>query len=208
MTIRLALGVSVVLAAAALASPGQAAATTACKLLVDAAGDAALTPATPNIASLDILSADIASGPRNMVGVLRLASLASDPQTSGGSTYSLSWSANGTPQKLLFTVYVDGTSASTFTRDGAPGSGSSEAAAVAVDKSTSTITWSVPRKSNPVLKAATMAKPVKFTGLAASAQPATNVKVSGVTFSGSYDGDSAQGGRAYTDSARTCVKGT
>lgn len=210
MITRRALTLSAVLAAAALSVPAHAAPApaAACKLLIDGAGDAALTPATPNISSLDILSADIASGPKNMVGVLRLASLASDPQTSGGSTYSLSWSANGTPQKLMLTVYVDGTTASTFTKDGAPGNGSTESAIVALDKSTSTITWTVPRKSNPALKAATKAKPVKFTGLAASAQLATNIRSQGGTFSGSFSGDSAKDGKSYTDGSRTCVKGT
>lgn len=209
MTLRPGLALSAVLAAVALGVPAHAApAPVACKLLTDGTGDAALTPATPNIGSLDILSADIASGPKNMVGVLRLASLASDPQTSGGSTYVLSWSANGTPQKLTLTIYVDGTMESAFTKDGAPGTSSTESAVVALDKSTSTITWTVARKSNPLLKAATKAKPVKFTGLTASAQPATNVRVQGSTFSGSYSGDKAENGKTYVDSTRTCVKGT
>lgn len=187
----------------------SASATTACRLLLDAPGDAQLVPGGPNIASLDIQSADIATGPNNLVGVLRLASLAQDPQTLGGSHYSLSWSSNKYTQTFSLVRYVDGSEAVDYTykKDGDTGQGTSVPATASVDTSTGTITWTLPRAQSPVLKAQKKLYSMKLTGLSAAAAPGVNTKTV-FTFSGSFNGDSAAGGKAYIDGSRSCVKGT
>jgi hypothetical protein len=208
MNVRRALALSALLGFAVPLGVSQAAtAAPACRLLTDAAGDSTLAPAAPNIGPTDILSGDIASGPHNLIGVLRLASLATDPQTAGGSTYSLTWTANGTAQGFHLTVYADGSRSASFVADESHATDTATDATVALDTSTSSITWSVTRKTDPVLKTSTRAKPVKLSGLSAAAAPGLDLNTGG-SFSLSLNGDSASGGKAYLDSTRTCVKGT
>jgi hypothetical protein len=206
MIVRGALALSAVLAAGFGLTPSHAA-TTSCRLISDGANDSSIAPGGPTSPAVDILSADIASGQRNLIGVLRLASLAADPQTAGGATYSLSWVVSGVPQKFALVVYPDGTSVASFHKDNGPGADSVIDVAATIDRATNSIIWTLGRKSHPQLRAATKTKPVKFTTLAATAQPATNLNV-GINFSGSYNGDTASTGKSYTDRTVSCVKGT
>lgn len=201
MTTRHVIAVAAALVSAA-AAPGHAATKLSCQLLVDGSGDATVVPMGPSSNSVDIRSADIATGKRNVVGVLRLASLAADPQTSGGSVYSLSWSVGGKPHKFDLTLYADGSTAAGFSVDSTTGSG--RPVAVTVDRSTSSIIWTASRKSDPSLKSAGS----KLIGLAATAQPSVSSDSGPVTTSIAYNGDSADHGKTYLDSSPSCVKGT
>jgi hypothetical protein len=54
---------------------GSAASGPPCQVLTDAAGDASVVSGAPDVPALDVLSADIASGPRNVTVVVRVAEL-------------------------------------------------------------------------------------------------------------------------------------
>lgn len=209
--IRTGAALAAVLAAAGLPAVASAApAKAACQLLVDAAGDGTTSGVVPHRDALDILSADVASGPRNLVGALRLASTASDPTLTHGVTYSLSWTAGGTTQLLSYAVFQDGTTSARFDPRAVVGdNGPTHTVKVVVDPATSTITWTVPRKLNPVLAK----RGAKFTQLAAASDPKVNLRTpaaSPVQFNGEStlaSADDASGGKAYTDFAPSCVKG-
>ena len=198
MSTRHGLALAAVLVAIA-AVPGHAA-KTSCQLLVDGTGDAPLVPMGPSSNSVDIRSADIATGKHSIVGVLRLASLATDPQTTGGSVYSLTWSVGDKPHTFRLTVYSDGSTAADFTVD----SKSSRPVTAIIDRSTSSIIWTAARRSDPSLKT----PGVKLVGLAATAQPSVSSGTGPATTSIALDGDSAAHGKTYVDSTPSCVKGT
>lgn len=190
--------------APAFAAPAKPApAKPTCRLVIDDAGDAVV--GAENRASIDIVSADVASGAKNVVGVLRLASLANDPLMSAGASYSLTWRLGSVTQSFSTVRYSDGSVDNTFdpnTEFGA--SGDERPVSALLDPATGTITWSVPRKSNPALKGSGM----KFTGLAAVTQASFNVRAQGITTSGSFlGGDDASTGKSYVDRSPTCVKG-
>src|SRR3954447_1432147 len=106
-----------------------------CRQLTDPSGDARLLGATNttgqgSFPSLDILSADIATGKTNLVAALRVKTLQRDTALAGGTTYYLSWTLNGTVQRLTYYTFaassqtmwlynqgVDGDSAVTGTTD-------------------------------------------------------------------------------------------
>jgi hypothetical protein len=190
--------------APALAAPAKPApAKPTCRLVIDDAGDAVI--GVENRDSIDILSADVASGAKNVVGVLRIASLGSDPALSAGASYSLSWRLGSVTQSFSSVRYSDGSVDTTFdpnTEFGA--SGDERPVAALLDTASGTITWTVPRKSNPALKGSGM----KFTGLSAVTQASFNIRAETVTTSGSFlGGDEASTGKSYVDRSPTCVKG-
>lgn len=196
-------------AGGALAGSSHAAGS-ACRLLLDSSGDAQLAaPASPNIPPLDIQSADIATGSKNLVGVIRVASLADDAQTTGGSTYSLTWHSHGYEQSFALVRYANGVQDATYTykKEGATGSASAVSATALLDPATSTITWTLARSKSPVLRSQKKLYLAKLTGLAAAAAPGINSK-GAFTFSGSFNGDTAKNGKTYIDGSSSCVKGT
>jgi hypothetical protein len=177
-----------------------------CNQLTDDANDAtfggSLNPAgQPSSATLDILSADIASGKKNVVAAIRLRSLEKDTWTTGGSSYTLSWVSDGVKRAFTYRTYADSTPAdATFDADTAGGTLSDLIPVVAtVTPATATITFTMARKLEPSLKKAG----VSFTELGVNAYLAVN-RQGGYTSSGM---DVASSPRKYTDGALTCLKG-
>ena len=190
------------LAAAALALPAQAATSgTLCLQITDATGDSSFNGAPLAPASLDILSADIATGAQNLVAVLRLKSLTAEPYQATGTSYSFEFTLGGAAQKLGYAVSATGTSIATYTPAGL---GSDVPAKATLDTAAATITWTVPRKSVAGLKT----KGAKLTGLGVSASPAVFVESGGSSFSFvGNPADTASTSKSYTDGTKTCVKG-
>lgn len=198
---RLAVSAVVALSAAALAVPASAA--PVCMQVVDDAGDGftlGLGPA--NRDSLDILSADIATGKKNVVAALRLKSVASDPLLAGGVVYFVRWAANGTEHVFEYRTYATGEKEATLT----VGTGSDAvvtAVDAIVDGSTSTVTWTAPRKSVPALKKAG----TKFTNLRVNSAMGQSWRAA-ASSRGSTGADMATSPKSYTDLTPTCLRGT
>lgn len=199
---RLAVSAAVALSAAALAVPASAG--PLCMQIVDDAGDGAtlgLAPASRD--SLDILSADIATGKKNVVGALRLKSVASDPALVGGVVYHVKWAADGTEHVLEYRVYATGEKEATLT----VGTGLDAvvtAIDAVVDAGTATVTWTAPRKAVPALKKSG----AKLTTLRANSAIGQSWKVGSGSSKGSSGADSATSPKSYTDLTPTCLKGT
>lgn len=200
MNVRLAALASAALAAAVLAAPANAAAV--CLQIVDSAGDGT-NGALPNQDSLDILSGDIATGRKNLVGALRMKKVTPDALLVGGLTYQLKFSSGGTPHVLTYRHYGTGQKEGTLT----VGSGTGAVTTTVdflVDEGTATVTWVTARKNVPALK-----KPgAKFSGLAATSNIANNIQGPTGTMQGSSSADQAVSGKTYTDMTTTCLKGT
>ena len=114
----------------------------------------------PNIASLDILSADVASGPANVVAVVRVASLDGNRVGNREGEWVVGWQLDGGDHYAARVRRgLDGDLVSAFTVNDDPlGS-----VPFAFDVSNSTITWTIPRALMPEL-----ATPgAEFTSLAA-----------------------------------------
>lgn len=181
----------------------------ACLQVVDPAGDAK-TKDGANHGAIDIRSADLATGKRNLVVVLRLASLASDPTMTTGAMYKFEWRAGGISSAVVLSTYQDGSYAASFDPNSDSSSLSDTIDATAdIDTSSATITWTVPRENVPALK-----KPgTKFSGFSLIAEIATNLGTSApvnfhFTSSGNSIGyDTATSGKTYVDKSATCLKG-
>jgi hypothetical protein len=200
---RLAVPVAVALSAA-LAVPASA--KSVCLQIVDASGDGgpvggAVAPL--NRDSLDILSGDVATGKKNLVGALRLKSVAPDSLLVGGAVFAVKFVADGAEHAMTYRTYATGEKEATFSI----GIGSTAPTTVVdavVDTSTATITWYVPRKLVPALK-----KPnAKLSSLTATSAVGNNVRAPSGNFQGSSGADLASaGGKTYTDMTPTCLKG-
>jgi hypothetical protein len=189
-------------AATALAVPADAA-KVVCLQIQDETGDGT-NGVVPNQDSLDILSGDIATGKKNLVGVLRMKSVNPDQILVGGVTYQLKFASGGTPYVLSYRTYGMGEPDADIAIGDSINGGSTFAVDFAVDPNTGTITWTVPRKSIPALK-----KPgAKFSGLAATSAISNNMKGPTGTSRGSTSADSAETAKTYVDGTTTCVKGT
>ena len=190
------------LIAAALAMPAGAATTRAlCLQIKDAAGDSSFhgTPMAP--ASLDILSADIATGTKSLVAVLRLKSLTRDPYQLTGTSYTFRFTVGGAQQTLTYAVSAGGTTTSTYEPAGA---NSDVSAKSTLDPAAGTITWTVPRKTVPGLKS----KGASLSGLAVDATSPVYVNEGAGSFTFSMNtADSASTSKAYKDGTKTCLKG-
>jgi hypothetical protein len=194
-----------VLCVTAGASGALAAPKAACLQVTDVAGDGTSGGAVPHRDALDILSADVATGKRNLVAVLRLASVAADPTLTTGVSYRFAWRAGGVDQAMTLTQFSDGNRVSDFDPNTAFGANNdNRTPQLVVDQATNTITWSVTRKANPVLAK----KGTKFSALSAAADPSFNIGAPGFTATMSFvPGDTASSGKTYTDLAPSCVKG-
>lgn len=194
-----------VLCVTAGASGTLAAPKAVCLQVTDAAGDGTSAGAVPHRDALDILSADIATGKRNLVAVLRLASVAPDPTLTTGASYRFTWRAGGVDQAMTLTQFSDGSRVADFDPNTAFGaSNDNRAPQLVVDQATNTITWTVPRKANPALAK----KGIKFSALSAAADPSFNIAAPGFTGTMSFlQGDAASSGKTYTDLTPSCVKG-
>lgn len=203
---------SIVLAAAvALAASGLTAAADAapkrpvpvCLQVVDASGDAKAY-GVADAPQLDILSGDIATGRKNLVVAMRLASLERDELQATGVSYIFTWTVSGVRQSVAYHVYATGEQAGRYDSDLAGGTLSDEMdVPVVADPATKTITWTVPRKLVDQLK-----KPAaKFSAFQLTAKSAVNHRVSGEGRSQLGTGDAAESAKSYTDLAPTCLKG-
>lgn len=193
----------VVLAASFVAVPAVSAAPkVACLQVTDETGDAHLgapnVPSSPvNFDSLDIVSADIASGAKNVVVAIRLKSLGAEPSTTGGSVYTFQWSSGGATHALSYRTFVDGPPTASYYPDGS--SANAVAVTGAADPGTATIVMSMPRKLDPALKV----KGTKLSAFLVQAYFAVN-RAGGQTAS---TVDVAEAGRSYVDGTPTCLKG-
>jgi hypothetical protein len=177
-----------------------------CNQLTDDANDATFggslnATGQPSSATLDILSADIASGKKNVVAAIRLRSLEKDTWTTGGSSYTLSWVSDGVKRAFTYRTYADSTPAdATFDADTATGTLTDLIPVVAtVTPATATITFTMARKLEPSLKKTG----ISFTELGVNSSMGVN-RQGGYTSSGM---DAATSPRKYTDGALTCLKG-
>jgi hypothetical protein len=177
-----------------------------CFQVTDDAGDAIAggtnNPAgQPYSATLDILSADIATGKKNVVAAIRLKSLDKDTVTTGGSTYVLSWISDGVKRSLAYRTYADGTAPDgVFDADASSGSLSDLIPVIPiVSTATATITFTMPRKLEPSLKKTGVA----FTEMQVVASAGLN-RQNAFT---STSFDSASSPRKYVDGTATCLKG-
>jgi hypothetical protein len=183
--------------AAASAAPKPA--PKVCMQIVDDSGDGTNVPGTPSHDVLDILSADIASGKKNLVVAVRLKSVASDPLLPGGTTHSFRFSAAGTQHDLFYRHFATGETEATMSTGG----GTEYPVAGVVDTPTSTITWTVPRKLVPGLKKAG----TKISAMSASSSVGNNTRIGGGGTRGGFVADTAATGRTYTDGTPTCLRG-
>lgn len=202
---RIVLASVVALTAAGLTTVAQAAPKRPkpiCLQVTDDEGDAKVLAAIDS-ASLDIVSADIATGAKNLVAAIRTKSAQRESTLLAGRTFTFEWSVGGQAQRLLLTEYDNNERVGTFYPDAATtGNTGAISVPVAFDPNTATVTWTVARKHVAALKG----KGAKFTDLKAIAGDGRNVKAAGTTGRGSAD--TATSTKAYVDYTPTCLKGT
>lgn len=208
MRLRSAAALAAVLAALA-GAPAVAAPRVACRLVSDARGDGTVNDNGPSHDALDVLSADLATGRRNLVAVVRFVSTEPDPALTSGVVYTYSWSAGGVGQSVTFVRYAGGAEEAHFDPDTGTTSGGTVAVRAVVDDVTASVTWTVPRPANPELRR----KGLRFGYYRVGADPSVNATTPPEV---PYDlsargtlltGDSASGTTLYTDLAPSCVKG-
>jgi hypothetical protein len=203
----------------ALAGPGYAATKAkpavpkpSCLMLTDPSGDAKIAGQGNNYAVDDIVSADVATGTKTIVGVLRLASGDTASGIPTGATYELKWTQTGSgaggqtstfTAAFFFYVYASGEvsgSYGTSTDPNMPPQASSPVTRATLDAN-GVITWVLNRKD------AAIAKGTTFSHLTAATRIALNYKTpggSGNSSTGSMD--DAAGRASYTDRQRSCVR--
>lgn len=193
-----------------LGPPAVAGPRVACLQLVDRPGDGTTAGVVPSRDALDIRSADVATGRRNLVAVLRPASVEAGPSLWTGVTYTLRWRVAGVDQTVTYLWYTDGRHAAAFDPDTAPGAtNDTRVPAVGVDPAAGTVTWVVPRRANP----APARRGATFAALTATAAPSTDAALprrSPASFSVSVSvvgGDTGSSATTYTDLAPSCLSG-
>jgi hypothetical protein len=148
------------LAALAVGGPAHAA---GCPLIADAAGDAAYPRGPvygPNVDRLDIRGVDLASGRTTVAVAVHVASLVPDAVSQLGQEWAVSWNVGGSP----YFVLAQSVARAPDTFLGYFGTNSADrSVALAVDRATSTLTWTIPRSSLPALET----KHATFTGISA-----------------------------------------
>jgi hypothetical protein len=180
-----------------------------CQQIRDAVGDAQPgadnnSAAQPQLASLDILSVDVATGPHRVAGVLRLKTLAADPLPAG-ATYEVRFTAGELVYHLWYRTFLGGSSEFAFsTSDSGPGSyGEAEGS---VNQSAATVTISIKRKAVAALRAAN----ARLTAIEGHTSVGENVprSVTEPSRGGSSADNATRPGYTYRDQTPTCVKGT
>jgi hypothetical protein len=201
---------TVLCAVAALVATGVTAAPAkpvVCLQVVDAPNDARAFDAAPS-SSLDIVSADLATGKKALVATVRLAALPPDTFQTTGTQYTWTWTVGGMQQSLLYVAYATGGTVGRFDTDSRPNQGNFRdevTVPVLVDASTKSITWTVPRAQVAALK-----KPgAKFGGFSLKSWSGLYYRTdSGEGRAGVPGGDVATSGKTYVDGTPTCLKGT
>lgn len=183
-------------ALAVFAGPAHA---TGCPLLTDPAGDVgpgSLAPVPvegPVAHSLDIVSADVASGPTSVVAVLRVRSLTFDPFAHGLSHWAFGWAVDGTGYGVIAGRGLDASGLSFRSDFHGPG-GFHTPVPVAVDEAAGTFTWTLPRS----LFAELATPGATFDGFHARASES-------FTFMGDFAGHPHNATPAYVDGTPGCV---
>lgn len=119
-----------------------------CPMLSDATGDSRTFGLPAYSPTVDIVSADIASGPTNVHVQLRLASIEDDLAADMAPRWDVAWSINNTDYMVqLRQVLVFGTYVGEFYVEQV----SAGPVAFTVDLATDTITWTIPRTLLPDL---------------------------------------------------------
>lgn len=128
------------------AAPAHAA---GCPSLTDPAGDGQWDIASVvSSGKLDVLSADVSSGPTTVVAVVRLASFAPDHVDRLGIAWLAGWTIDGGRYEVeLRQSAVTGTS---YVAEYSGPSGTGPVS-YAIDATAATITWTIPRSALPVL---------------------------------------------------------
>jgi len=183
-----------------------------CLMLTDTPGDAKIAGQGSNYPADDILSADIATGKKTIVAVLRLASGDTASGIPTGATYKLQWTqlqkgSDGRTSSMqaafFFYTYATGGSSGGFGTSTDPSFGPSDKMAVsqATMDSHGVITWVMNRKD------ASVASGAKFSQLTAASTLAINYQIPGGTshFSSSAI-DDATGHGSYVDRQQSCVR--
>lgn len=207
--------------AAEAASKPKPAPKPVCLLVTDPTGDAKFQGQGSNYPADDIISGDIATGKKTIVGVLRLVSGDTSTGFPTGVTYELSWTqkqkgSNGatstTQAAFFFYVYATGGTSAGF-------GSSSDPNAPPSDQSTNTgptpmpfpqatmdghgiITWVMKRTDASVVSGA------KFSALKATTSAGLNVQDGNGGTRSSYQPplDAASGHGSYTDMQASCVR--
>jgi hypothetical protein len=183
------------LSVAVLATGGVASAGRACNLLKDADNDVTvLGPpgVLPPVPALDIKSADVATGAKKLVVIMRLASTDFKASQFGpfGVEYQLQFVIGDVTHSFSHKLNANGsTYTDTATVGGTPISG------LSMKVTGTTITWTVPRTAVPSLKPAK--KKAVLTGFFAKA-----------TSTGAHDyapDDSRPSTNTYTDRTPSCL---
>lgn len=172
-----------------------------CLQVTDDEGDAKVVGAIDS-ASLDIISADIATGTKNLVVAIRTKSAQRESTLLAGRSFSFDWTVGGTAQRVLLTEYDNNERVGWFYPDAAT-TGTTGAISVPVtfDPNTATVTWTVARKHVAALKG----RGAKFSDLKAISGDGRNIKAAGTT--GRGQADSATSSKTYIDYTPTCLKG-
>lgn len=214
--------VATVLALAGIAVPGYGAGAAlakskpapkpSCLMLTDPSGDAKIHGQGNNYAADDIVSADIATGKKTIVGVLRLASGDSASGLPTGATYRLQWtqtqkSAGGATTTVYpgFSFYVYPTGGvsgayGTSTDPSLPPTDSAPVTQATIDAK-GVITWVFGRKD------ASIGNGAKFSALSAHSALAVNYTTpGGYGHTSGPSIDDATGRATYTDLQRSCVR--
>lgn len=183
-----------------------------CLMLTDAPGDAKVGGQGSNYPVDDIISADISTGKKTIVAVLRLASGDTASGIPTGATYKLQWTqtqkgsdgkTSTTQAAFYFYTYATGGTSGGFGTSTDPNFGPSDKTPVsqATMNSQGVITWVMNRKDASVTNGA------KFSQLAASSTMAINYQIPGGTSHFSSDSiDDATGHLSYTDMQPSCVR--
>lgn len=179
-----------------------------CEQITDPSGDARIggslnAAGQPAYDSLDLLSGDIATGPRNLVGALRVKTTTRDALLVAGSVHELRWKIGEVTYNLYYRVFQSGETEATL-HSSAMALGSDLPVTAEVDTATATITWKVSRKLIPELKKTGL----KLTELSGYSASGNNLKSPGGTTRGSSGVDTMITTKSYTDLMPTCLKGT
>ncbi|HEU0130635.1 MAG TPA: hypothetical protein VFQ85_06550 [Mycobacteriales bacterium] len=173
-----------------------------CNQLVDVTGDgnpnaAGFAPVGPSHDPLDIVSGDIASGPRNLVVAIRLKSLTPDLTLSGGVVYRATWQVGKATQDVALYVLDDGSQRAVFRPDTTDTFGTVPVA-VATVPSASTILFTIPRRADKALTPKASISGIEMT-TAIAFNHGTNTTSTGA--------DRGTTPRKYVDGYPTCLKG-
>jgi hypothetical protein len=176
----------------ASAAPRRPAVKPVCTIVTDVKGDGSVA-ATPNSKALDIVSADIATGPKTVTGVIRVDGMGSDPATTLGVEYKINFTVGDVSQYLRYQnstglgeTYDYGDQSGTN-----GGSTSKGAASGSINPATGEITFTAPKSDFPGLKGGT-----------ATAIVARSYVSAGAVFE---PADTATGTTPYKDLTPSCV---